>query len=98
MEIVRIGQGFEPPHGDYCGVRIKEGGVSKLEVRLSGTAAAVINANINIYGEVFDWVEQVAINIYSTGEVEEYETIMIDSRYVNEKSYVIKNWKLFVKE
>jgi len=93
VEIIRIGHGFEAPLGDYCGVRIEENGRSKFEVRLTDTAAAVINANKNIYGDVFDWIEQVALAIYSTGEVEKYEAIMIDSTYINDKPYLIKNWR-----
>lgn len=95
MEIKRIGHGYETSLGDYCGARIEENGISKFEVRLTGTAVAVIDANKDIYGnvDVFDWIEQVALAIYSTGEVEKFEVIMIDSTYIDDKPYLIKNWR-----
>ncbi|WP_232699984.1 hypothetical protein [Brevibacillus daliensis] len=97
MQLIKIGQGYELPVGDYCGIRIQENGIPKFEVRLSGTAAAVINANKNIYEEVYEWLEQIAENIYSTGEVTKFEVIKIDSTHINDKQYIIKNWKNLIK-
>lgn len=97
MNTVKIGQGFEAPNGDYCGIRLEDDSKPILEVRLSGSAAAVINVNRDVYGEVFDWIEQVAFAINSTGEVNSFQTIVVDSTMINDKNWVIKNWNRLIK-
>lgn len=97
MKIVRIGQGYEAPNGDYSGIRLEDDENSILEVRLTGTAAAVIDANKEVYGEVYDWIEHVALAINSTGEIQSFKTIVIDSTRINDKYWVIKNWNQLIK-
>ncbi|MFP3391773.1 hypothetical protein [Brevibacillus sp. SIMBA_040] len=97
MELIKIGHEYELPLGDYCGVRIEENGISKFEVRLTGTAAAVMNANKDRYEEVYDWLEQIAVNVFNTGEVGENRVIVIDSTLINDKQYIIRNWKNLIK-
>lgn len=97
MEIVKIGQGYELPIGAYCGIRIEENKQAKLEVRLTGGAAAALNANRETYGEVYDWLEKVAITVYNTGEVDTFKMIEINSTHINDKPYVIKYWRNLIK-
>jgi len=98
MKIVKIRYGLdEVPTSDYVGIRIVDDGVPKFEVRLSGTAAAVMEANKEVYGDIYDWLEQVALAINSTGEVVSYCFIYIDSTQIGDKFTVIKNWRKYIK-
>jgi hypothetical protein len=53
----------------------------------------VINNYKDIYGDVFDFVEQIALAIYSTGEVDSFKIIMITSSDIGNKFDIIKNWR-----
>ncbi|MCP3744675.1 hypothetical protein [Paenibacillus sp. A3M_27_13] len=93
METIRIGTAYEAPLAAYIGARLQDNGIPKLEVRLTLGASMVFGNNGISYDQQYIWLEELALEIISTGDVEDFSCIMINSSHINDQESIIKKWR-----
>jgi hypothetical protein len=91
MEFIKIGKGYEPPMGDYSGVRLVINGETEVEVRMTGTAVAVMESDPDIHGDPFSRMEYIARNIYNNGTYGAKYCIGIDTSTLYMAEHIIKH-------